>query len=116
MATFSKKLLSGSTNGRGIPVVATATPGTLIHTAVANTANFDEIWLYAYNSHTTAVLLTIEFGGVAAPGDNIKITVPAQSGEMQIVPGLLLTGSVIVRAFAATASVVVIKGFVNQIA
>ena len=31
MATFTKTLLSGSTQGRGIKVVATASSGTTIH-------------------------------------------------------------------------------------
>ena len=35
MATFSKTILSGSTDGRGIKVAATATAGTLIHTGSA---------------------------------------------------------------------------------
>ena len=37
MATFTKKKLSGSTDGKPIAVAATATPGTLIHTAVTGT-------------------------------------------------------------------------------
>jgi hypothetical protein len=34
MATFSKRILSGSTDGKAIKVVQTATAGTTIHTAV----------------------------------------------------------------------------------
>ena len=63
MATFSKLKLSGSTNGRGIAVTATATLGTTIHTAHATA--LDEIWLYAANIDSTARILTVEFGGVA---------------------------------------------------
>ena len=43
MATFTKTLLSGSTNGKAILVAATATPGTTIHTAVAGTSSLDEM-------------------------------------------------------------------------
>jgi hypothetical protein len=50
MATFSKVLLSGSTNGASVLVAATSTPGTTIHTAVSGTSSLDEIWLYADNS------------------------------------------------------------------
>ncbi len=39
MATYSKVLLSGSTNGKQIKVAATATPGTTIHTAVTGTTS-----------------------------------------------------------------------------
>ena len=62
MATFNKRLLSGSTNGRMIKIAATATPGTTIHTATTtSTANddCDEIYLWAVNSDTSSRKLTI---------------------------------------------------------
>jgi len=58
MATFSKVILSGSTNGKAVKVAATATAGTTIHTAHATA--LDEIWLYAHNSSASAVKLTLE--------------------------------------------------------
>lgn len=112
MATFSKVKLSASTNGMPIKVAATTTPGTLIHTATAVT---DEIWLYAYNHHTADVLLTVEFGGVTVPNNLISLTVNFKSGLALVVPGLILLGSLSVRAFAATADVVTISGYVNRI-
>ena len=113
MATYSKLTLSGSTDGRQIKVQATATAGTLIHTADATA--LDEIWLYAVNSDTTAHKLTIEFGGVSSPDDLIEVTVPAESGYMCVVPGLVLTNSLVVRAFAATTNVVMIAGYCHRI-
>lgn len=113
MATFSKQLLSGSTNGRGIKVVPTSTAGTTIHTAHAT--SLDEVWLYAYNGHSADVVLTVEFGGVTVPDDNIVVTVPTKAGLLLVAPGLVLTGGVVVKAFAATANVIVISGFVNRI-
>ncbi len=115
MATYSKQLLSGSTNGRGIKISATSTPGTLIHTAVSGTTSMDEIWLYCYNSNSTAVLLTIELGGTTAPDDNIKVNIPAQQGLLLIIPGLILNNGLELRAFAGTTNVLVITGFVNRI-
>lgn len=117
MATAVKRKLSGSTDGRGIKVVATATAGTTIHTAVAGTTagTFDEIWLYACNSDTTARILTIEFGGVTAPDDNVVVSVASKSGLVLIVPGLVLQNGSVVRAFADAANVVTIQGFVNSI-
>lgn len=78
--TFVKRKLSGSTDGKAIKVAATASTGTTIHTAVSGTTagTFDEIWLWAYNSHTTGVTLTIEFGGTTAPDQNIVIDIPAK--------------------------------------
>ena len=110
---FSKVVLSGSTNGKQIKVAATATAGTTIHTASATA--LDELWLWAVNSDTTARKLTIEFGGVAAPDDLIEVTVPAESGYLMVVPGLCLTNSLVVKAFAATANVILVNGYCNRI-
>lgn len=113
MATYSKIKLSGGTDGRNVKVVATSTPGTTIHTAHATA--LDEIWLYAVNSDTTDRKLTIEFGGTTSPDDLIELTVTAESGLVVVIPGLLLSNSTVVKAFAATANVVMINGYVNRI-
>ena len=55
MATFSKTILSGSTDGRGIKVAATATAGPLIHTGSATATTLDEFWLYAVNTSASDV-------------------------------------------------------------
>lgn len=111
---FTKALLSGSTNGRGIKVVQTGTAGTTIHTAVNSTSAIDEIYLYAYNSHTADVTLTLEWGGTTVPEDNTVINIP-KGGRYLIVDGRLLNNNLIVKAFASVANVIVIDGFVNQI-
>ena len=119
MATFTKTILSGSTDGRAIKVAATATPGTLIHTGSTTPATLHEIWLYAFNSDTANVKLTIEWGGTTAPDDSIEVTIPAESGLFLVVPGLLIKGNataLVVRAFAATTNLLTINGFVNVIA
>jgi hypothetical protein len=114
MPTFSKVLLSGSTNGASTLVAATSTPGTTIHTAVSGTSGLDEIWLYADNSSSSTVKLTVEFGGTAEK-DQIEINIPGESGLVLVVPGLVLQNSLVVRAFAATTNVVSISGYVNRI-
>lgn len=113
MPTYSKQKLSSSTDGKLIKVAATATPGTTIHTAHAT--DLDEIWLYAVNSDTTARKLTIEFGGTTAPNDTIEVTIQPESGLAVVVPGLILSNSLLVRAFCATADVVMVGGYVNRI-
>jgi hypothetical protein len=117
MATVAKVLLSGSTDGRQIKVVATATAGTTVHTADATNDGsvLDEVWLWAVNSDTTNRKLTIEFGGTSAPDDLIEVTIPAVSGYVLVVPGLCIENSVVVRAFAASANVILINGYVNRI-
>src|SRR3990167_9571273 len=108
MATFAKQRLSGGTNGRNIKVVATSTTGTTIHTAHATSQ--DEVWIYACNTDSTDRKLTIEFGGQTSPDDLVEVTIPAEGGVVTVIPGWILTGSVVVTAFAATANVIVING------
>jgi hypothetical protein len=118
MSTFTKLVLSGSTDGRAIKVAATATPGTTIHTGSATATTHDEIWLYAMNTDTTARKLTVEWGGTSSPDDLIELTIPAESGLTLVAPGLLIKGNatpLLVRAFAATTNVITIHGYVNRI-
>ena len=118
MATFTKKILSASTDGKQIKVAATATAGTLIHTGSTTTTTLDEVWIYAVNSSASSVKLTIEWGEATAPDGNIEVTVQPEAGLVTVIPGLLIKGNataLTVRAFAATANVININGFVNQI-
>lgn len=116
MTTFSKRVLSGSTDGRPIKVAATATPGTLIHTATATSGEIDELWLWAVNTDSATCKLTVEWGGTTSPDDLIEVGIPAESGLVLVTPGLVLRNGLTIRAFAAAASVVNIVGYVNRIA
>jgi hypothetical protein len=116
MATFSKVKLSGSTSGRGIKVVATATPGTTVHTAVAGASDIDEIWVYAVNTSAVDVNLTLEWGGTTSPDDTIgPVTIKAYAGLVLVAPGLILNGGLGLAAFASVANVVAVHGYVNRI-
>jgi len=118
MATFTKRKLESSTDGRGIKVVQTATAGTTIHTGDTTATTFDEVWLYAMNTSASSVKLTIEWGGTTSPDDLIELTVQPEAGLVTVSPGLVLKGNataLVIRAFAATANVVTIHGFVNRI-
>ena len=120
MTTFSKVLLSGSTDGRGIKVVATAATGTTIHATGTSAAIIDEVWLYASNTDSADHYLTLEFGGLTAPDDDVKLLIPALKGLTLVVPGLILTGTgaaaCTVTAFADTANKVSVFGYVNRVA
>lgn len=115
MANYTKAKLSESVDGKPVKVVAISSPGTTIHTAVSGTTSFDEIWLWAYNGHTSAVTLTIEYGGSDVPDQNIVLTLASKSGLVPITPGLILQNGLSVKAFASTANVVTLSGFVNSI-
>tara|TARA_B100000287_G_scaffold205035_1_gene193446 strand:+ start:4574 stop:4927 length:354 start_codon:yes stop_codon:yes gene_type:complete len=115
MATFSKQLLSGGTNGKNIKIAATATAGTTVHTAVSGTSDMDEIWLYACNTDSSDRKLTIEYGGATSPDELTEVTITAEAGWTLVVPGLLLQNGLVVKAFAAAANVVNVNGYVNRI-
>jgi len=119
MATFTKVLLSSSSVGAPTTVVATASTGTTIHATGTSSSIIDEVWLYANNTSTSPVLLTVQFGGTGSVQHAKPITLPPQSGDILVVAGLPLTGTgsaaTTVYAFAATASVVTISGYINRI-
>jgi len=112
MPTYSKVHLSANATGRPIKVVATATTGTTIHAGHAT--DKDEVWLWASNTDTTARKLTVEFGGTTSPDDLIEVTLAPESGLVPIIPGICIT-NVTITAFAATANVINIVGYVNRI-
>lgn len=118
MATYTKIILSGSTSGKPIKVAATATLGTTIHTAVSGSSSLDEIWLYVTNTDTSARTLTIEYGGATDPDCLVSktVSIPLSSGPTLIVPGLLLNGGLAVTAFASSANVLLLSGYVHRIA
>lgn len=112
MTSITKIIPSGSTDGKPVKIAATATAGTLFHTAHATSK--DEIYLYLTNTDSSDRTVTIEFGGATAPDFNVKCTVPAGDTVLAI-PGIPLTNSLAVKAFASVANVVNMLGYVNRI-
>lgn len=120
MASFTKLKLSGSTDGKQIKVTGTGTGSTVtVHTAHASA--LDEIWLYADNSSTSDILLTIEWGATTDPDNIFEVTIPGLGtagvdGIVPVIPGLIITNSLVVKAFAGTGNVLKLSGYVNRIA
>jgi hypothetical protein len=67
------------------------------------------------NSSTLSVKLTVQFGGTTDPDDAIEGMIVGESGLFLIVPGLVLSNSKVVRAFAGTANVLAVHGYVNRL-
>ena len=116
---MTKKLLSGSTNGRPIKLTDTSTSnntdaGYLVHTACSKTDDLDEVWVWATNTDTSQIRVVLEWGGVSAPDDHIVALIPAESTVL-MAPGLLLQNGLNIKAFAGTANKVVLTGYVNFI-
>ena len=117
MATYSKIVLSESTDGRGILIDDDATAGKLVHTGSATATTYDEVWIYAANYDSSDRKLTIEWGSASA-GDLIEVTIPTEAGLVLVVPGLIIKGNatpLVVAAFAAPTSSIQLFGYVNQI-
>jgi hypothetical protein len=109
-------VLSGSTNGLGIVVTATATAGTTIHTAIAGTTSIHEVTLYAVNNDADGEVrtLTIEFGDVVATS-GWKMPVPASAGPVLVCERFPLRNGEVIAAYADEASDVQIFGSHNVV-
>jgi hypothetical protein len=118
MATYSRLGLSGTTNGRTLHVTGTTSAGAhTLHTAVAGTSAWDEIYIWASNVTGVVATLTIEWGGTSDPGDHIckTLSIPANSPPIPIVTGEVLQNSLLCKVFAGTASAINITGYIHRI-
>jgi len=104
---------SASTDGKQIKVTATSTAGTTIHSTASG--KIDQVFLYASSITTADVVLTIEWGGVAAPDDNLIQTIPGKEGDFLMVSGKTLGNGKTIQAFAAVANTIMISGFVQRL-
>ena len=119
MPTYTKKILSASTDGKAVLVAATASAGTTIHTGSTNPAVIEEVWLYASNPDTATRMLTIQWGGTTSPNDHIVLYLQPQSGLIVVAPGLLLKGNatpLVIRAFSDSVNKITVTGYINEIA
>lgn len=120
MATFTKYVLSGSSAGLPISVLATGLVGTTLHTTAAATTGFDELWLWACNTATTDRFITVTVGTGSTASDQKTVsqfTVPFQDGLYQILPGVPYYNASVIRCYAtATDGLVQISGYANRIA
>jgi hypothetical protein len=118
MATYSKVHLSGSTGGRAIKISATASTGTTVHATGTSSSIIDEVWLYATNTTTLSITLTLEWGGTTSPDDRIVAAIPPNS-TVTLIPGHILSGTGsaarTITAFASTTNVINIFGYINRI-
>ena len=117
--TITRQKLSGSTDGVQIKITGTATgsANTLHAVSGLSGSNYDEIWLFAFNTASTDRTLSLEFGTATDP---VEIIIPAKGtastdGYLNIVPGLALQGTVNVKAFASNANDLQVLGYINQI-
>ena len=117
MTDYTRVLLSGSTNGTPIPVTATSiSSGQTVHTAVAGTSSFDEVYLYANNTDTVNHNLTIGFGGESTGYIvSYQVVIYPNQPPVPILTGQNLQNGLNVYAAADVASKINLTGFVNRI-
>lgn len=112
--SLTKKLLSGSTGGKPIKVTGTSSGAAVtVHAPIAGTSIFDAVWLYANNTSTSSVELTIEWG--ASSDANIVMSVAAKSGLVLVSPGIYIQDSFPIKAYAGSANVIFLTGYVNRL-
>lgn len=118
MGTWSKILLSGSTNGQGISVTGlTPSTGTLVHTAITGSGGaVDSVILYAHNTVTTARELSLAIGPTTAPNSRYTQVLPALdlAGVQPVMPGLIVNNAQQIRAYATAVDGVRVFGWVNR--
>ncbi len=120
MATLTKLQLSNSDFGKQILVTGTGILQlTNLHSGVSGiganvTGEMDEIYIYAYNSYSQDLELTLQWGGTQAR-DEVKSTIPYKAGRYLIVDGKLAMSGVQIDAYAETGNYINIDGYVNRI-
>lgn len=116
--SFSKEILSGSTNGLGIKVTGTSSAADVtIHTAVSGTTSFDLLTLFAVNqdADSEARTVTIAFGSETDPDGLMTFLVPCKIGPVLLIEQLPLRNSLVVGAWADEANDVMIYGYVDRV-
>lgn len=106
--------LSASTNGRYIQITATASSGTLVHTAVSGTSRWDKVWLYGANTSAATATVTVQFGGTTS-ADSVVTQIPANS-QANLIYGIPLQNGLAVRVYTSTTpNIVNVGGYVEQV-
>jgi len=116
MATVSKNLLSGSVNGKAILIAGTVSgSATQLHTAIAGTTSYDEVWLYAINNATSSLTCSILFGSTTEPNDVFRAVVNPNGGRTLLVDGSLANNGIVIYGYATVTNLLSIAGFCNRI-
>lgn len=115
MAEMDIIMLSASADGDGVNIT-TASPidgsDTTIHTAGSGTTDMDLVTLYAYNDHSAAVVLHLQWGDTT---DSIKVSIPSQAGLFLICEDQPISDSNVITASAATVDVITLYGRVKRV-
>lgn len=120
MASYSKQLLSQSSNGKTINITATGVNVTPIHTTQSSLSVLDEVWLYATNATTSDIMFNLLYGGTNFTNDILfEGVVEAYAGSVLICPGLIARGDgttgFSIYGNSTSVSGINVFGYVNRI-
>lgn len=107
--------LSGSTDGKGVKITATASTGTTVHTAHATSLDFLTLWAVNNDADGETRTLTLEWGTATAADGNIVVPVPCKVGPVMICERLPITNSLVVTAFSDETNDCLIFGHVVRV-
>ena len=109
--TTTRRSLTGSVGGVGIKVTSTSSAVEVhSHDSTFNHSQFDELHLWAYNAHTSAVTLTIQWGGTTSPDNLLPISINSGS-FLKVVDGMHIGADLAVNAVAGTANKIILYGY-----
>ena len=116
--TEIRRNLSAAPTGLGVKITSTSSP-VIIHVHNDTTdpsyqgvkSVFDEVHLWAMNSHSSSVAVKLHWGGSVDP-DNLLPTTLASSSFLKVVNGLPISGDLTVSAVATVANKVMLYGYV----
>lgn len=109
--------LSGSTNGLPIKVTGTSSGAAVtVHTAIAGTTLADYLWLFATNTDTAARTITVAGDNFTDPDDCFckAFSLAASGIPVPILTGQPLRNGLVVGAWAGTANVITLSGWVTR--
>ena len=95
---------TGTADGKFFSVVATSSPGDLLHTNDRG-ARLESIRLDAWNISAANVDLTVQWIGTAST-DALTYTIPARGGPVSVIPDWKLPRGSSIRVYAGTTAVI----------
>jgi len=104
---------TGQTNITGAPSLILNT-GQAIHSGIAGTTQFDELYLYATNRNNSGVYLVLQWGTPGNSGATIQTTIAPNDGVALISPGLILNSGSQVYAYSNVSGAVSIMGYAQR--
>ena len=114
MATYSRSLFSGATNGRPL-ALSLNTNTTTIHTVGTSTLAYSEVYLWANNVTSTSVAMTLQFGTGTSDRVCNSLSIPGNSPPIPILTGQNISGGVSLSGYASSVDAINVEGYINVI-